>query len=62
MKKYASVRIKNTDYNKDITIDISECDGIVEIFKKVDSTLQDNFLLSKGDRLDWISFYNVEEV
>ena len=34
MKKYASVKIKNSGYDKTVTIDITDCNGIVEIFKK----------------------------
>ena len=62
MKKYASVKIKNTEYDKTVTIDITDCNGIVEIFKKVDSVLINNCLLAVGDKLDWINFYEVEEL
>ena len=61
MKKYASVKIKNTEYDKTVTIDKTDCNGIVEIFRKVDSVLINNCLLSVGDKLDWINFYEVEE-
>ena len=63
MKKYANVKIKNAEYDKTITIDITDCNGIVEeIFKKIDNVLINNCLLAVGDKLDWINFFEVEDV
>ena len=62
MKKYASVKIKNSGYDKTVTIDITDCNGIIEIFKKVDSVLINNCMISVGDKLDWINFFEVEDV
>ena len=62
MKKYASVKIKNSGYDKTVTIDITDCNGIVEIFKKIDNVLINNCLLAVGDKLDWINFFEVEDI
>ena len=62
MKKYASVKIKNSGYDKTVTIDITDCNGIVEIFRKIDNTLINNCLLQVGYKLDWINFFEVEDV
>lgn len=62
MKKFASVKIKNVEYDKTVTIDITDCCGIVEIFRKVDDVLINNCLLHIGDKLDWINFFETEEM
>ena len=62
MKKFASVKIKNTEYDKTVTIDITDCNGIVEMFRKIDNVLINNCLLAVGDKLDFINFYETEEI
>ena len=61
MKKYASITIKAPTCNKNITIDITDCAGITEIFDKIDEVIRENKLLQKGDRLDFINFFETEE-
>ena len=61
MKKYTSVKIKNTEYDKTVTIDITDCNGIEEMLIKIDNVLINNCLLAVGDKLDWINFFEVED-
>lgn len=61
MKKYASITIKAPTCNKNITIDITGCTGITEIFEKIDEVIKENKLLQKGDRFDFINFFETED-
>ena len=58
MKKYASITIKAPTCNKNITIDITDCAGITEIFDKIDEAVritEDNF--SKKKNVRYIPIY-----
>lgn len=59
MKKFASVTIKAPDCQKRIDIDITELNGIEGIFLVIEDVISKNNLMQKGDKLDYISFYEV---
>ena len=61
-KSFATVSIKAPDCQKKIDINVTECAGIMEVFEKIDEVIRDNGIAKPGDKLDFISFYDVEDV
>lgn len=59
VKKYASVTIKAPDCQKRIDIDITDRQGLEDIFLEIEHIISKNNLMQKGDKLDYISFYEV---
>lgn len=60
VKKYAYVTIKNSECTKRIDIDITECQSLEDIFLVVEDVIRKNNIMAKGDKLDYINFYEEE--